>query len=579
MRLRERQIVAVDKSDAALIEHGNTLLVAPTGAGKTVMLSSIARRGALAGSEVFLQHRDELVAQNRTTFELVNPGVTTGLFTADRKEWGYGAVFAMVPTLARNLAWIDNSAPVATIKVDEAHHCAADSYRKIIDALMRRNPNAKLLGATATPNRGDKKALRGVFSNCADQITLGELIKTKFLVPPRTFVIDVGVRDQLSKVRKTMADFDMDAVAEIMDTKPINAAVVKHWKERAGDRQTVAFCSNVAAAHHLAEEFGSNGVKVCVVHGEMGEADRRKTLAAYDRREFQVVVNVMVLTEGWDNQPTSCVLLLRPSSYKSTMMQMVGRGLRKVEPERYPGIRKDDCIVMDFGTSILTHGSIEQDVNLEGKGTKECPSCAAIVPSQVKDCPICGFEFPVEEDPEMKQCGECGADNFMNARVCTSCGAPFGERSEKSEISDFIMTELDLLNQSPFKWEEIFDGLVLVADAFSAWAMCVAYNGRWFALGGDKPTGVHLLGDTADRMLALVSADDFLRQRGDKDAANKSKRWLHEGASMKQLQLLGFNGIGNPAGLSKYQASCHLTWKFNERQVRAKLEMTRQIAA
>ncbi len=111
------------------------------------------------------------------------------------------------------------------------------------------------------------------------------------------------------------------------------------------------------------------------------------------------MVNVAVLTEGWDHPPTSCVVLLRPSSYKSTMIQMVGRGLRPVLPEEHPGVVKTDCIVLDFGTSTLLHGSLEQDVDLDGHEadgeapTKDCPGCGAIVPLGTTECPLCGHEW------------------------------------------------------------------------------------------------------------------------------------------------------------------------------------------
>jgi len=114
--------------------------------------------------------------------------------------------------------------------IDEAHHARADSYMRVIDHARSLNPSLKLLGMTATPNRGDKKGLRPVFSNVADQITVKELIASGHLVPPRTFVMDVGVRDELSRVRKTALDYDMGAVADIMNTRPINDAVVRHWR-------------------------------------------------------------------------------------------------------------------------------------------------------------------------------------------------------------------------------------------------------------------------------------------------------------------------------------------------------------
>lgn len=171
----------------------------------------------------------------------------------------------------------------------------------------------------------------------------------------------------------------MGAVSAIMNTRPINDAVVKHWKEKAGDRQTVAFCSTVAHAEAVAASFNGSGVPTVIVHGEMSDVERNAVLAEYTEGRAQVIVNVAVLTEGWDHPPTSCVILLRPSSYKSTMIQMIGRGLRTIDPAEYPDLVKKDCVVLDFGTSTLLHGSLEQDVNLDdqmGEGeapTKECP--------------------------------------------------------------------------------------------------------------------------------------------------------------------------------------------------------------
>jgi DNA repair protein RadD len=88
-----------------------------------------------------------------------------------------------------------------------------------------------------------------------------------------------------------------------------------------------------------------------VIHGDLTKADRADLLADYGKGRIEVLVNVAVLTEGWDHPPTSCVILLRPSSYKSTMVQMIGRGLRTVDPAEWPGVVKTDCVVLDFGTS------------------------------------------------------------------------------------------------------------------------------------------------------------------------------------------------------------------------------------
>jgi DNA repair protein RadD len=543
MLLRPRQKVFVERSLAALDTHGNTLSVAPTGAGKTIMLSAAVRE-RLAGTSAkaaVLAHRDELTAQNRSKFTRVAPGVSTSVVDAGEKSWGGQVTFAMVPTLTRT-ANLNAMPGLDLLVIDEAHHAVADSYRRIIDHALHRNPMCRIFGVTATPNRGDKQGLRAVFSNVADQIRLGELIASGHLVPPRTFVIDVGVQEDLRHVRRSGDDFDMAEVAKVMDTMPVTDAVIQHWREKAGDRQTVVFCSTVAHARNVTTAFQVAGVATILVTGDMPEGERRDVLAAYAAGQAQVVVNVAVLTEGWDHPPTSCVVLLRPSSFKSTMIQMVGRGLRTVDPAEFPGIVKRDCIILDFGTSSQIHGCLEQDVNLDlqpGEGdapTKSCPSCEAEVPIAVMECPICGHVFePREQVTE--------------------------------PLSDFIMTEIDLLKRSSFQWCDLYgDDAALMANGFTAWAGAFFLNGDWHAVGGGKGLPTKLLA-VGERLVTLAAADDWLNTHETDESAHKSRRWLREGPTERQLAFLP------PAqradlSLTRYQASALLTFQFNKAAVR-----------
>ena len=533
---------------SALDTHRNTLGVAPTAAGKTIMLSAVAGdlvRGSDAKACV-LAHRDELTEQNRTKFGRVNPEVTTSVVDANTKSWDGQVTFAMAPTLSRasNLAEM----PVLDLLViDEAHHAVADSYRRIIDQTLQRNPSAKIFGVTATPNRGDRQGLREVFNNVADQIRIAELIASGHLVQPRTFVIDVGVQDALKKVRRVASDFDMGEVDAIMNKSPVTDSVITHWKEKAGNRQTVIFCSTVDHARNVADAFNASGVVAAIIHGEMGDADRRATLAAYDRGEIQVITNVAVLTEGWDHPPTSCVVLLRPSSYKSTMIQMVGRGLRTVNPEEYPGTLKTDCVILDFGTSSLIHGSIEQDVDLNGRKvtgdalTKTCPSCDAQVPAAVMECSLCGHVFESEH-----------------------------EANGPEALGHFVMTEIDLLARSSFEWIDINgDGTILMASGLMAWAGVFFEDGRCYAVGGAKDKRATLLG-IGESMVCIAAADDWLNTNESDEAAHKTKGWLRQQPTEKQLAWLP------PAcrldfSLTRYQASAMLSLKFNLAAIRARI--------
>jgi len=540
MILRPYQQTMVSRAEAALKKHGNTLAVAPTGAGKTIILAALA--GRLGGKQCVLQHRDELVGQNLRKFRAVNPGRGTGLYTADCKDWRMDTTFAMVQTLARNLKTVPK---LDALIIDEAHHAIANSYRNVVNAVLDKNPDCKIFGVTATPARGDGKGLRPIFSNCCDQISLHSLIAMGFLVRPRTYVCTLdGTDAKLAALRKTASgEYDMQEAADVLDLAVHNEAVVREWKKLASDRKTIVFCSTVEHAAHVAEAFRTGGVSAAVISGDLQAAERRALLDRFDRGDLQVIVNVAVLTEGYDSQPVSCVVLLRPCSCKSTMLQMIGRGLRTVDPQAYPGVVKSDCIVMDFGRSLVTHRDLESKVRMDDR-QKQCPECGGDVPMGVMECPICGHEFVAPE-----RAG--GSDNEEGPEV----------------VSNVAMEEVNLLDSSPFRWCDLFgSGKVMIASGFEAWAtVCSADGERWVGLGKLKDEREVRRLAVGDRVLTLAAADDFLRMNESDDAAKKNRRWLNDPATSRQwelLQRLGY-GDGTMLAFTKYSAACTLNFFWN----------------
>ena len=485
-----------------------------------------------------------MTRQNIQKFSKVNPGISTSKVDAQSKSWRGQTTFAMVPTLARE-SNLDQMPSLDLLVIDEAHHAVAASYRRIIDAALDRNPTCKVFGLTATAMRGDKKGLRPIFSNVADQVRLAELIKTGHLVPPRTFVIDVGTQDALRNVRKTIDDFDMKEVDKILNKSPVTDAVIRHWKEKAGDRKTVVFCSTVDHARNVCDAFNAADVSAVLVHGELGTNDRHAALQQYEKGNAKLITNVAVLTEGWDFQPTSCVVLLRPSSYKSTLIQMVGRGLRTVDPSLFPGVVKTDCIVLDFGTSSLLHGTLEQDVHLDGQEsvgeapTKDCPDCEATVPLAIQECPLCGYVWTKEE-------------------VVNEPDDP---------LTDFVMSEIDLLKRSNFRWIDLFgDDAAWMANGFNAWSGVFFLNGRWHAVGGGRGSTSRLL-SIGERIVCLAASDDWLHENETDESAHKTNRWLGQPPTDKQLQYLPPE-YQHDHNLTRYQASALLTFRFNKSAIK-----------
>lgn len=549
MLLRPYQEAAVDDACKALDSHKNTIVVAPTGAGKTIMLSALVGRRFKDGKKILvMQHRDELVEQNKSKFERINPYITTSIVNGTVKHWDGDAVFSMVQTISRERNLRDRPA-FDMVVVDESHHAAADTYVRVIDAVKADNPDAEIVGFTATPNRGDGKGLRRVFNNCSHQIEITTLIREGFLVPPRTYVVDCGVGDQLNNVKRKGNDFDMDEVEAIMNRKVINNKVVEEWLNHAGDRKTVVFCSTIKHAYDLTQTFIDNDINAEVVTGETPKDERAQILHDLEHGDVQVVVNVAVLTEGFDAPPVSCVVLTRPCSQKGTMVQMIGRGLRTVNPEDFPDVVKTDCVVLDFGTSVLTHGSLEDSVNLDDREKGDAPT---------KECPSCGAEVP------------------MGTKVCQFCEHIFeSEQEEKEELVRFTMTEYDLMQMSPFRWIDLFgNGSLRMAMGFSGF-VGVANTAELSIAFGRNGRGKLKVLAVGGGSQATAAADDFLREIEEDGAAKKTKRWLDQRATEKQLQHLRAQGLQVGAmdfSWTKYKAACMLNFLWNRGSIESTVE-------
>ncbi|CAN5493081.1 hypothetical protein BH11MYX1_BH11MYX1_10310 [soil metagenome] len=341
--LRPYQQEAIDAVIAARRGGLKRMVVClPTGAGKTVIFSQLAR---MARKQVLvLAHREELLGQARD--KLANALEGTSVVALERgSERAAGGAKVLVASLRSlhedRLAKVLEGRDFGLVIYDECHHAAADDNLRILRQLgsFERTWEGTLLGFTATTTRGDGKGLDQVFERIVYSKTLPELIDDGYLAPLKGFRINTAA--DLTRLSASGADFRDDELEEAVDIQERNALVARSIQELARDRRTIAFCVTVNHARNLSRALNSIGVSAGIVHGGMASVDRAKALATFRAGRTQVIANVAVLTEGFDDPDVSCIAMARPTRSEGMYAQCIGRGTRLA-------VGKQDCLILDF---------------------------------------------------------------------------------------------------------------------------------------------------------------------------------------------------------------------------------------
>ncbi|EGR9011392.1 DEAD/DEAH box helicase [Vibrio parahaemolyticus] len=459
------------------------VIVLPTGAGKSLVIAELARLAK--GRVLVLAHVKELVEQNHAKYE--GYGLKGAIFSAGlgRKETDQQVVFASVQSVVRNLDSFKNQ--FSLLVIDECHRVPDDknsSYQKVITHLRELNPGIKVLGLTATPyrlgmgwiyqyhTRGQVRTEESrFFRDCIFELPIRYLLDENFLTPARMMDAPVLSYDfsQLKPAntgRYKEAEMDMVIDKAKRATPQIVEQIIQYARERKGVMIFAATVRHAQEIHGLLPEG-----ETAIVIGDTPTPERDAIIQAFKNREIKYLVNVSVLTTGFDAPHVDLIAILRPTESVSLYQQIVGRGLRLSEG-------KNECLVLDYAGNSY-------DLYQPEVGDPKPDSTSEII---TIPCPACGFNnnfwgkldsngfllehfgrrcqgyFEDEDTDERehcgyrfraKYCGECGADNDIAARICHECDAtlvdPDKKLKEALNLKDALIFECTEMDLSVFK--------------------------------------------------------------------------------------------------------------------------------
>lgn len=353
IKLRDYQREAIDAVFQAWYDGmRRPAIVLPTGAGKTVVFSALVKewRGSLVPGDwyldrgkrvIILAHRDELVDQAIAKLRAVMPGVSVGKVKATDREVDADVMVCSVQTLAPNVGKLLPYAmlaagPIGLIITDECHHAAAASYQKIYDAF----PDALQLGVTATMARGDGVGLGKVWEDVVYRRSILWMISKGYLTDVRTKRIDLKELD-LGGVKASRGDWQAGDLGQALMEAEADTAIARAYKEHAGDRQGIVFTPTVQTAWAACQKLNSAGIAAYAVSSETPREARQTAYEEFRTGRAQVLVNCMVLTEGFDAPWAEVAVIARPTQSAPLYTQMVGRVLRP-----WPG--KKEALVLDL---------------------------------------------------------------------------------------------------------------------------------------------------------------------------------------------------------------------------------------
>jgi len=392
-KLRDYQADCVGRVISEWESRTSTIVVCPTGGGKTCIFASvIARR--LPRRAIVIAHREELVWQARDKIMRVagvECGIEKGELYASNSLFGETpVVVSTVQTL--NSKWGDRHrmgrfrpTDFDTLICDEVHHGTARTYRRVFD-YFKQNPNLRILGVTATPDRADQQALGQVFESVAFDYEILDAINDGWLVPVTQRFVSIGGLD-LSHVKTTCGDLNGSELARVFESERNMQGVTGAAIEIIGNKRAILFTCSVHQAEQACDIFNRHRPGMAAwICGATNQDERRATLERFKAGEIQVVANCGVLTEGYDDCGVEVILMGRPTKSRSLYAQMAGRGTRPLDgivdchetadarKQAIESSSKPSCLIVDFVGNSGKHKLMSSANILGGKVSEKALS-------------------------------------------------------------------------------------------------------------------------------------------------------------------------------------------------------------
>jgi DNA repair protein RadD len=411
LKLRDYQLEAVqsafDYYDSG--KTGNPIIVAATGAGKSLIIGNLIKRIMEYPNQriIMATHVKELIEQNY--LKLVNfwPNAPVGIYSAGigKKQGWQDIVCGGVQSMYKKAHVLGHR---DIILIDESHLLSPDTsgmYISFINDLKKINPYLKVIGLTATPWRLKGGSLlnqkNAIFTDIIYEIGIGELVKKGYLSPlvSKSSIIQAN----MSGVKITAGDFNLKQAESAVDKEELTKAALDEVEQLAIDRKHfLFFCAGIKHSEHVAEALAQRGWEVAIITCNTPKLEREVLLRNFKNSTTRkALINNAVLTTGVDLPNIDCIVLLRATASSVLYLQMLGRGMR-LSPE------KKNCLVLDYAGNIERFGAVDliqipkdKNKNKDGKPAiapqKICSNCREPVLIMLKECPSCGYQFPETE--------------------------------------------------------------------------------------------------------------------------------------------------------------------------------------